>query len=149
MDLTTADGMGRPWDFSKADRKAEAKRRLRKQKPDLLIGSPMCTLYSAWQRLNKDRDIKAFRKRLRDAREHLEFVCELYLEQAKAGRLFLHEHPDSASSWSEECICKVLSTKGVDTVVSDQCQLASRAARETPSVSPLGGCPTVPRSSKH
>ena len=73
LDLTTTDEMGRPWDFSRADMKAKARAKLRKEKPDLLIGSPMCTLFSAWQRLNKDKDVRAFRKRLRDARAHLEF----------------------------------------------------------------------------
>ena len=105
MDLTTEDELGQPWDFSKEHMKEKARRKLRQQKPDLLVGSPMCTLYSAWQRLNKGRDIKAYRKRLREARTHLVFVCELYLEQAEAGRLFLHEHPDSASPWTDEqCI---------------------------------------------
>ena len=102
MDLTTTDELGRPWDFSKEEMKSKARAKLRKQKPDLLVGSPMCTLYSAWQRLNKNKDIRAYRKRLKDARAHMEFVCELYLEQIRAGRLFLHEHPEGASSWDEE-----------------------------------------------
>ena len=92
----------------------------------------MYLVFSVVERLNKDRDIKAFRRRLRDARTHLEFVCELYLEQAKAGRLLLHEHPDSASSWSEGCVCKVLSTPGVDTVVTDQCQFGQRSREGNP-----------------
>ena len=86
MDITTEDETGQPWDFSREAMKAKARFRLKQSKPELLIGSPMCTAYSAWQGLNKDKDIKAFRKRLRDARAHLEFVCELYEEQMRGGR---------------------------------------------------------------
>ena len=107
--------------------KDKARKELRKQKADLLIGSPMCTLYSAWQRLNKDKDIKAFRRRFKDARRHMEFVCELYAEQIRGGRLLLHEHPESASSWDEECIKELLKRKNVDTVVMDQCQFCQKS----------------------
>lgn len=75
MDLTTTDEEGRPLDFSREDMKTKARARVRRDKPDLLIGSPMCTLASAWQRLN--RDINAFQRRLKDARAHLEFFCYL------------------------------------------------------------------------
>ena len=94
MNITTEDELGQPWDFSKEHMKDKARHRFRQQKPDLLVGIPMCTMHSSWQRLNKDRDIKAYRRRLREARTHMEFVCELYTEQLKGGRLFLHDHPD-------------------------------------------------------
>ena len=42
--------------------------------------------------------------------------------QMSAGRLFLHEHPEQASSWTELCIQKMLSREGVFVVEMDQCQ---------------------------
>ena len=67
MDLTTEDELRQPWDFSKSYMmKEKARKKLRQQKPDLLVGSPMCTLHSAWQRFNKDRDIEAWRRQTLD-----------------------------------------------------------------------------------
>ena len=98
----------------------------------------MCTPYSAWQRLNKNRDIRAFRKRLREARTHMEFVCELYREQMNAGRLFLHEHPDSASSWTDEaCIKDMLTMQSVGTTVTDQCQFGQKSKEGNPIKKPI------------
>ena len=42
--------------------------------------------------------------RLHNAVQHMEFVCELYREQAKEGRYFLHEHLATASSWELGCM---------------------------------------------
>ena len=50
------------------------------------------------------------------------FVCELYREQLSQGRYFLHEHPQSASSWQLECVQEVWEWPGVDCTVCDQCQ---------------------------
>ena len=112
--------------------KSKARARLRKQKPDLLVGSPMCTLYSAWQRLNKNKNIGEYGKRFKDARAHMEFNGELYLEQIRAGRLLLHEHPEGASSWDEECIKQVFKSLGMNIVVTDQCQFGQQSREGNP-----------------
>ena len=49
--------------------------RIAPYEPELLVGSPMCTAYSAWQRINKQRNPSAYRRKLRAARQHMEFVC--------------------------------------------------------------------------
>eukprot|EP00969_Alexandrium_andersonii_P338873 14977088-Alexandrium_andersonii.AAC.1 len=41
-------------------------------------------------------------ERKRKAREHLEFVTEIYLSQLERGARFLREHPVTAGSWGEE-----------------------------------------------
>ena len=65
----------------------------------LLIGSPMCTALSTQQRINDKRrspgTVAAKKKR---AVQHLEFCIELYLEQMKHCRSFVHEHPAYATS---------------------------------------------------
>ena len=45
--------------------------------------------------------VKAEKKR---AVMHLEFCVELYREQMKHGRCFLHEHPAYATSWQEDAV---------------------------------------------
>ena len=55
-------------------------------------------------------------------RKHLEFCSNLYEMQWEEGRHFVHEHPELASLWHEECIKKFLARQGVVRVVGDQCQ---------------------------
>ena len=52
----------------------------------------------------------------------MEFCSTLYEIQWKEGRYLLHEHPESASSWHEKCIKRLLAHQGVVRVVGDQCQ---------------------------
>ena len=52
LDLTTADEDGFLWDF---DNKVMCERAMVKgqsERPQLLIGSPMCKAFSTWQRIN-------------------------------------------------------------------------------------------------
>jgi len=53
MDITTHDAEGRPWDFDQPQQKTRAVRLIYETEPDLIVGSPMCKDFSAWQRLNK------------------------------------------------------------------------------------------------
>ena len=57
----------------------------------------------------------------RKGRVHLMFCCTMYREQAAAGRYFLHEHPQSASSWKEECLQRLAADPMVFETVMDQC----------------------------
>ena len=61
-------------------------------------------------------------ERLRRARSHMEICTKLYALQIHHGRYFLHEHPQSATSWREECVQKILGREGVIYVFADQCQ---------------------------
>ena len=91
--------------------------RILKEEPMLLVGSPMCTAFSAWRKLNEHkRDPEVVKKELAKAMVRLRFVCQLYALQAAAGRYFLHEHPVAASSWKELCILEVLGPPKVQRV---------------------------------
>ena len=58
----------------------------------LLIGSPMCTAFSAWQRINeKKRDPDLVKREYVRAMVHIRFTMELYQLQHAAGRYFLHD----------------------------------------------------------
>ena len=96
MDLTIG------WDFRQAEDRRKAWEYVDQAKPTLLIGSPMCTMFSQLQNLtgwSAAKDAQCL-----EAVEHIEFVVKLYKKQLAEGRYFLHEHPETASSWSLRCI---------------------------------------------
>ena len=75
-------------------------RKLKAEEPQLLVGSPLCTAFSTWQRIsNKIPDPMIVANEFKIEKEHLEFCAELYREQIKGGRYFLHEHPAYATSY--------------------------------------------------
>ena len=128
MDLRTG------YDFSRKEDQERARQQIREEGPMLLVGSPECKMFSALQQLSPWTIEKA--KRLREAKVHMKFVCDLYREQIEAGRWILHEHPVGATSWKLESMTSILKMKGVSTVVGDQCQFGLEttggAGRSTP-----------------
>ena len=132
LDLTVDDpDDGCPWDFSLAAKRAKARKLIRQSEPILLIGSPMCTAFSTWQRLNyaKSSDPTEMHRAFTRACLHIEFVAELYREQVRGCRYFLHEHPRFASSWELECMKQLESLPQVGIVRADQCQYGAEAQR--------------------
>ena len=102
LDLTTCDSDGKAWDFNNLEMRNRAVRKVLKDEPLLLVGSPMCTAFSAMNRINHAREPEeVVRQRFEYARRHLEFATELYKLHIQGGRYFLHEHPEGASSWQE------------------------------------------------
>ena len=90
LDLATADTDGRQWDFDDKVMRDRAMGRVKTERPMLLVGSPMCTAFSTWQRINnKIRDPIVVEAEKRRAVMHLEFCIELYREQLKHGRYLL------------------------------------------------------------
>ena len=91
FNLTTSDGDGRPWDFDEKEMRDRAIKRVREDKPMLLIGWPMRTAFSTWQRINNNIwNPATVAAELKRAVMHLEFCVELYREQAKNGRSLIH-----------------------------------------------------------
>ena len=114
------------WDFTKPSHQAAAVMLVKSEAPLLLVGSPPCTKFSNLQNLNlafrgDEWKNKFLVDREKDV-EHLKFCCKLYKMQRALGRYYLHEHPDSASSWSVDCISDMLKEEGTLRVVGDQCQ---------------------------
>lgn len=60
-------------------------------------------------------------QRVEYGRKHLCFCAQLYKIQPVNGRHFLHEHPETAASWQEGCIKRLMAEQGVTRVVGDQC----------------------------
>ena len=75
------------------------------------VGSPMCAIFSALQNLTPWTEEK--QHRWREDWKHFQFVGELYKQQVKEGRWFLHIHPASAISWSLKEITDVMDMEGV------------------------------------
>ena len=57
---------------------------------------------------------------------------ELYQDQMRRDKLFLHEHPAEADSWSESCIRKVMRLEAVQTMTMHQCQFGQMTADGQP-----------------
>ena len=119
MDIRTG------WDFSKPADRRRAVEYIKEQKPYVVMGSPPCKLFSILQGLNKhvngEEWTKKFMQRKQEAVEHLEFCVAIYRLQAASGRYWVHEHPNSATSWHEACIRKMVQMPGVIRVRADQC----------------------------
>ena len=123
LDLTTQDVDGSAWDFNKLHMRNRAVHKVLTDKPLVLIGNPMCTAFSAMNHINYAKmSPEEVERRLAYARKHLDFCIKLYEMQWKAGRYFLHEHPDSASSWYEKSVQRLAARQGVMRVVGDQCR---------------------------
>ena len=53
LDLTCMDPHDNmPWDFDRKDKRERALAMVRRDKPLFLVGSPACTAWCTWQRLN-------------------------------------------------------------------------------------------------
>jgi len=117
LDLTTG------WDFTVAERRQAARDLVRKTKPAMVIGSPMCTRFCVFQFVNDmKRSPEEVRRSHVRAMVHLRFVCEIYQEQIDGQRYFLHEHPAGATSWNERCVKNIEAQPGVGLATCDQCQ---------------------------
>ena len=123
LDLTVNDEDGLPWDFNNPQKRMKAEAMLKRDRPGLLIGSPMCTAFSIIQNMNRAKmgEVR-FKDVMDQAMKHLEFCCKLYKMQHSQGGYFLHEHPASASSWTKKCVMEVMTLSGVDCVTGNMCQ---------------------------
>jgi hypothetical protein len=91
LNLTVADHEGRRGDFDGKEMRDRARKKVIEERPMLLVGSPMCTAFSTWQRINnKIRCPVTVAAELKRAKEHLTFCVELYRLQARGGRSFMN-----------------------------------------------------------
>eukprot|EP00973_Karenia_brevis_P004900 675185-Karenia_brevis.AAC.1 len=122
LDLTTSDDQGRPWNFDDPQCRLRAKDLVRKTKPLLLVGSPMCTWFSTLMNLNFPKmDPTVVAQNLDRAIDHLKSTLELYQIQLDGGRYFLHEHPAGASSWKLPEMVQFMEQAGIVSAVSNMC----------------------------
>ena len=154
LDLRTLKANGQPWDFTKKEDRDEAERLQDEQQPDFVIGSPPCTGYCLlnWNINFPKMDPKRVQEILNEARGHLHFMIRVYWKQILAGRHFLHEHPETARSWSDPKMVELMADPRVDSVTSHQCEYSlmtpDHLGRPTPAKKPTRWLSSSPRMLK-
>ena len=133
LDLTNG------FDFDKKEDRDRCWKIVIHDKPQVLVGSPPCTMFSMLQELNiavhgKDEAwMKKFEEQKAKATRHIEFCCELYRYQLSQRRHFLHEHPWSARSWKLSCIEDLLIDSRVLLAHGDMCRFGMTSHIDKPS----------------
>ena len=121
------DEHGQRWNFLYEGDRRRARKRIEKEKPYVVVGSPPCTFYSILNKINHPRmDAREVQRRRIEADTLLNFAIEIYELQLRGGRHFLHEHPESATSWREPRMRRLQGRQGVATVVGHLCQFGSQ-----------------------
>ena len=109
LDLTTKDEHGNPWDFNVEAMRIKAKKIVKNKAALLLMVSPMCSAFSRLQHFNTSKLSDDKKRQLwEDGMRHLAFPMELCKFQRNNGLYFLFEHPAGASSWSTNCVQRIL-----------------------------------------
>jgi hypothetical protein len=122
MDIATCDENSVKWDFNIKAMRNKAIRKAIDEKPLVLMTNPMCTDWSIAMNANWGRmTAEERRTRMMRARIHLDLVCQLHAIQHNAGRYFIHEHPQSATSWNEECIRTIMKETRARMISVSQC----------------------------
>ena len=99
----------------------------------------MCRAFSTWQYLNdaKASNPDAVKRQKIRAKMHVDFVVSLYFDQLQAGRHFLHEHPQWATSWQLPSIQQLMQVESVEKIRGDQCQFGAEIQRGSKKGSPI------------
>ena len=48
-------------------------------------------------------------------------MCDIFAEQARCRRWFVHENFADATSWNQEAVRQILDREGVEAAIADQC----------------------------
>ena len=119
------------YDFNKDVDRCRAWRKLKKERPDLLIVCPPCGPFSQLQSWNYKRMEKGKAMViLGEGVAHLEFAMKVFEWQVRRGGLALFEHPAGSKAWQEDSVQRASRLEGVRRVVGDQCQFALRVRPE-------------------
>ena len=115
LDLTTEGEMGNKWDFSRKGWQKKALRKIETMEPTLIIASPVCINCSIVMNLNwRETGLDERKRRMDEARVHLEFCAKIYRGQHQEGRGVPHGHPLGATCWGEP---GVTARGGMDLVI--------------------------------
>ena len=123
FDLRTCKPDGAPWNFNVKEDRHLARRFIKENDPEWIIGSPPCTAFGIWNRQINYRKMDADKVKaaVDEGKRHLRFCAQLYRRQLARGKHFLHEHPARALSWSEPEIAALMKYPLTHLVVADQC----------------------------
>ena len=113
------------YDLSFNKEKITIRALLQRRRPRLLITSPPCTKFSPMQNLRPHPE--RLEDELPAAIEHVNYSMDLQQDQVSRGGHSLHEHPDTATSWTLPKVQQFLARDEVLLVKSDQRRFGLRA----------------------
>jgi len=90
---------------------------MEKNPPFVVVGAPMVVDAKV---VTLDPKSKEYELQMQRGIAHLDFCAELYEEQRRSGRLFLHEHPESAWSLDLPSLRRLATAPNVNQVTGDQ-----------------------------
>ncbi len=95
------------WDLDKKENRDALIKKIRDEEPDHIVLSPECPLWSQMQEMNaktpEDKErLKENRRKHHDV--HLNFVKQIFVMQAEAGRHAHVEQPAYAKSWKTRAL---------------------------------------------
>ena len=61
---------------------------------------------------------------------HMRLAIKIYRLQVEGGRYFIHEHPNSASSWKLPGMVKFMNEMGMDKVAGHMCRCGMKSSDE-------------------
>ena len=97
--------------------------KVKKDKPLLIVGSPMCTDWSSMMNMNWPKmSDEERRRRMKEARKQLRFCVKIYKYQMSQNRYYVHEHPMCAKSWDEPEMKAMMRKEKNILAKLDQCQ---------------------------
>ncbi len=116
-------GIAHGWDLTKDSSQREVWSVLDKDKPYLVILSPMCRAFSQMMESNWSRMDPGYRQNMeQECLSQLKFCLQVAEYQVKHGSKFFFEHPLGASSWACDGVKLVGSLEGVFCTEADLCQ---------------------------
>ena len=120
------------WDLNRWEDREAVLEYVKFKKPEVVIGSPPCTMFSSLQNLSPWTAEK--QKRWRKDLVLLRFAAKIYKLQTEAGRYYVHEHPATASSWRESAMKDLIKQPGARTVISYLCMFGLTTEGSRPGV---------------
>ena len=105
---------------------------IEKEDPLFFIGAPLCTVFWSMQNINQRHNVgEAWEMKYQQGLTHLDFVVQLYWEKISRGRIFIHEHPATASSRGLPLIQELERPAGVQVVIGDMCRWGMTPDKDT------------------
>ena len=119
------------FDLILEERQEQARERVNRENPLILIGAAAVTVFSSMQNINAKHNIgEAWEEKCTQGLSMLEFAISMYWDQIERGRFFLHEHPANATSWSLPQVQQLERHPGVQVVVGDMCRWGMKVASD-------------------
>ena len=111
------------WDFTKATHRIALVIEVNARRPEVLVLSPPCTMFSSLMHLNWWKLLPDVREaKFQEAVIQVEACCLLMDLQISAGRKVVFEHPQRSLSWLNARLSEINACDQVRMVNFDQCQ---------------------------